>query len=198
MILDKEQRLDAANLIRGRHYTQSVPSGKSHYSGYETALVVWAIPANKNISSFLVGKPGVVWELARLWAPDGHEKSLLTRAIAEAVVDLQVVEREVAAVVSYADPFVGHHGGVYRAASWVYCGRTAETRFYKRGDTILPRRAFHSGKRGLRKEEIEALGYAQVKGVGKERYARGLTKWARKEIHRRFVVPSNILARIGA
>lgn len=172
--------------IINHHYTQSVPSGKSRYFVVEDAIVVFSIPANKNISRWLVREDNVVWELSRLWAPDGHEPNLLTRAVASTVKALRAVEPSVSALVSYADPNVGHEGGVYRAASWVYLGQCEETRAYRGpAGEIVSRRAFHSGNRSLRKAEIEALGYIQLKLPGKHRFARGLTAKARRRIAER-------------
>jgi hypothetical protein len=157
-----------------------VPSGKSHYVRYGDALVVWSIPANKNIAKFILGWQGNVWELSRLWAPDGHERNLLTRAISEAVWLIKGLEQP-DALVSYADPNAGHKGGVYRAASWIYHGKSEEVRTYRAPNgTTVARRAFHSGRRALRKAEIEALGYVEMKLPGKERFVRPLSRRARK------------------
>ena len=60
------------------------PERQSDYVSFGDALVVWSIPANKNIAKFILGFPGNVWELSRLWAPDGHVKNLLTQAISAA------------------------------------------------------------------------------------------------------------------
>ena len=171
------------------HYTRSVPSGKSRYYAVGDAIVVFSIPANKNISRWLVGEDNAVWELARLWAPDGHEPNLLTRAVAAAVKALRAEEPRIAALVSYADPNVGHEGGVYRAASWAYLGQCEETRAYRGpAGEIVSRRAFHSGSRSLRKAEIEALGFVQLKLAGKHRFARGLTAKARRRIAERTAI----------
>ena len=76
LVLVGEARPEAIKTIKRRHYTRSVPSGKSHYMRFRDALVVWSIPANNNIARFVLGwDGGVVWELSRLWAPDGHEKN---------------------------------------------------------------------------------------------------------------------------
>lgn len=172
--------------IKRHHYTHSVPSGKRLAYTFEDAIVLFAIPANKNISSWLLGRPNVVWELARLWAPDGHRANLLTEALAAAVRRFRVEHPTVEALVSYADPNAGHLGGVYRAASWVYLGQCEESRNYRGpGGEIVSRRAFHSGSRSLRKAEIEALGYAELKLPGKHRFARGLTRKARRAIEKR-------------
>lgn len=181
LLLD-DARLAAIGTIKKRHYTRSVPSGKSLYFAYENALVVFSLPANKNISTFLVGEANVVWELARLWAPDGHRKNLLTQAISAAIAALRALVPTVIALVSYADPNVGHLGGVYRAASWVYLRQSEETRVYKKGRCVLPRRAFHSGSKSMTKAQIESKGYRQVKMPGKHRFAKGLTAKARSRI----------------
>lgn len=178
-------RDEMVRVLRENHYTGSVPSGKSHYLFFGGAIIVFSIPANKNIAAFLRCKS--VWELSRLWAPTGHEENLLTRAISWATREFKLIEPGVDALVSYADPNAGHLGGVYRAASWLYLGQCEEARAYRRrlDGAIAARRAFHSGKRGLKKAEIEALGYEQLMLPGKFRFARGLTKKTRKTIAHR-------------
>ena len=176
-------RTEMVRIICDQHYTRSIPSGKSIYFNYNDAIVVFAIPANHNISKFLVGQPNKVWELARLYAPDGHQRNLLTQALAATVRMFREQQPNITALVSYADPNVGHLGGVYRSASWVYLGQSEESRNYRAKDgTIVSRRKFHSGQQGLRKIEIEALGYEQLKLPGKHRFVKGLTKRTRRLI----------------
>jgi hypothetical protein len=184
MLLVGDDRGQAEKTIREFHYTRSIPSGKSYYVRHGEALVIWSLPAN-----YFAGRhfmPGVgdpkVFELTRLWAPDGHERNLLTKAIAEAVRVLKQVEPAIDLVMSYADPSAGHEGFVYRAASWIPVGRSEEVRAWchKDGGPIVPRRAFHSGSRHLNKPEVEALGYVQLKLPGKHRYVRPLSKRARR------------------
>ena len=164
-----DERTQAQETIKRNHYTRSVPSGKSHYVQFGDAIVVWSIPANKNIARFVLGWPGNVWELSRLWAPDGHEKNLLTQAISAAV---KMIVRN-----------AGHKGGVYRAASWIYHGKSEEVRTYRAPDgTTMARRTFHSGRKGLRKVEIEALGYKEEKLPGKERFVRPISKRAARTL----------------
>lgn len=172
-------------LIEQKHYTRSIPSGKSHYFYWRGVIVVFSIPANKNIGPFVLKRPCVCWELARLWAKDGHRKNALTEAIAMSIRGLRRAEPDVEVLVSFADPNVGHEGFVYRAASWVFTGQSEESRAYQDGDgQIHPRRSFHSGGRGLTKAEIEQAGYTQVRRQGKYRYAKGMTPKARREIRR--------------
>src|SRR5262245_10101984 len=86
-------RARAEETVCREHYLHSVPSGKSWYCGFEDAIVIWSIPANMNIASFVLGRPGKCLELARLYAPDGHRKNLLTEAIAFAVKIINQIER---------------------------------------------------------------------------------------------------------
>jgi hypothetical protein len=184
-LLAGEARRLAENTIRARHYTQSVPSGKSYYVAYNDALVVWSLPANYRARDcFLPGVGGaVVFELTRLWAPDGHDRNLLTRAISAAVGDLKFEVPDVDLVFSYADPNAGHSGFVYRAASWIEIGRSEEPRAWRKADgtgPIIPRRKFHSGGKHLNKPEIEAMGYVQLRLEGKHRFVRPLSRRAKR------------------
>lgn len=171
----------AKTLISQHHYTRSIPSGKSHFIGHRSAIIVWSVPANKNCASFLL--PGIVsprvWELSRLWAPDGHEPNLLTAAIRQAVRLIVRLEKP-DALVSYADPNAGHHGGVYRAASWRYHGQSDESRVYERDGVLYPRRAFHSGSTFKLKCELESEGFRELKAAGKHRFVRPISDRARR------------------
>jgi hypothetical protein len=176
----------AIKLITANHYTHSVPSGKSHYYGCDQAIIVFSLPANYNTSTYLLGRPGnLTWELSRLWAPDGHPPNLLTAAICEAVHAFRTDEPDVIALVSYADPNAGHHGGIYRAASWLYLGQTENRCWVDSQGKVIPRRSFHSGHSFLTKPQIQAMGYTEVNLPGKHRYAKGLTRGARRLIERR-------------
>ena len=173
---------DARRIIRENHYTRSWPSGKSWVFRYEDALVVMSIPANYNTARWLGVPRNRVWELSRLWAPDGHRPNLLTEAISRAVRAFHALDLA-DAVVSYADPTASHHGGVYKAASWTQLGQSEEGRAYRdTGGRIIPRRKFHAGTSFTRKAGILALGYAEVMVPGKLRFARGLTRLGKRAV----------------
>jgi hypothetical protein len=159
-------------LIMRHHYTHCFPSGKSQLYLFEEAILVFSIPANPCLDRWLGCK---TWEFSRLWAPDGHKPNLLTQAISYAVKEFKQLKLA-DALISYADPNVGHCGGIYRAASWVYLGQSEETRAWSDGFNILPRRAFHAGESHSNKAQIEAQGFVQLKLKGKLRFAKGLTK----------------------
>lgn len=181
-------RKAAADLIIRCHYTHSVPSGKSRYFLFDEAIIVFSLPANNNVSRFLLGAaghPGNTWELSRLWAPDGHEPNLLTRAISQSAAAFHEAEPDALALISYADPNVGHAGGIYRAASWIYLGQVEDGRYYRSPDgQVVPRRKFHSGKGFTRKPGILDLGFTELTLPGRHRFAKGLTPGARRLIRK--------------
>ncbi len=166
-------RAKAKTAIAENHYTRSIPSGKSVYFDYRGAVIVFSIPANQFIAKYLGFSE--VWELSRLWASDGHPPNLLTEAISASVASFRRMFPKVEALVSYADPNAGHHGGVYRAASWIADGQSEEGRAYKAADgKIMARRAFHSGSSGMTKAEIEKAGFTETKTAGKIRFVKPL------------------------
>ena len=182
------------------HYTHSIPSGDSLFCQYQGAIVIFSRPANNQVSRWLLGEDNLVWELSRLWAPDGHEHNLLTQAVSAATKDfLATLRREgiarPQALISYADPNAGHSGRIYHAASWIYLGQSTETRIYQTTDGLrMARRAFHCGDRFLTKGQIEALGFTELKQPGKHRFAKGLSGWARKKINRLAAVSATVLS----
>lgn len=171
-------RPDAEAIICSSHYLRSFPSGWTYCYHHDAAVVVFSIPANKNLGAYLFEGQVEVRELARLWAPDGHRPNLLSEAMAAA---LKAVRRDAGceAVISFADPNQGHHGGVYQAASWIYTGQSEETRVYITPDgRTLSRRSFHSGS------ESKKPNIKPVRLEGKHRYVRCLTRTSRRLLKR--------------
>ncbi len=171
--------------IEDFHYLGTMPSGKTYIFMFREAVCVYSIPANKNIGRFLFGIDVDMWEFSRCWAPNGHDPNLMSQAIAATIKMLVRAEPTAAAVVAYADPNVGHSGGVYRAASWVFTGQSEESRYYvgPDGETVS-RRSFHSGTTQLTKAQIEARGYSELRRPGKLRFVRGLKPWTRKALRK--------------
>jgi hypothetical protein len=84
-------------------------------------------------------------------------------------------------LISYADPNVGHGGGVYRAASWIALGQTNTSEVYrdKDGRLVTWRMIRHRQKR-----KTLADGYERLYLPGKHRFARGLTRLGKQAIAR--------------
>lgn len=184
-------------LIATNHYTRSLPSGDSVFTQFENAVLVFSRPANKNISRWLLGGDNLVWELSRMWAPDGHRPNLLTQAIPICIKQFQLtLVREGVpipeALISFADPNAGHSGRVYIAASWVFLGESEETRLYRDPEgKLVSRRSFHAGPVGMKKADIEALGFVELRRPGKRRFAKGLNRWARGKIQNHAARPTD-------
>jgi hypothetical protein len=159
------------DVIRERHYLRKWPSGKSHVFRFEDAIVVISIPSNRNAARWLGVPDGRLWELSRLWAPDGHRKNLLTQTMAYVV--RQVRQLDLGDVLlSYSDPAAGHRGTIYRAASWTCLGRSQESRGYLTPDgRTLTRRGLWS----VAKREHSTPDYPTVRLGGKLRFAYGIT-----------------------
>lgn len=166
-------RSTAKAVIEAEHYLHSFPTGWTQSYQVGDVWIVFAIPANKNLEPFLFKGPVGLRELSRLWAPDNHAPNALSAALARAIRSLRRDVPACEALVSFADPNVGHLGGVYRAASWLYTGQSHERRRYATPDgRIVARRAFHSGAQSMRPT------LPMTKVAGKHRFVRLLTRRA--------------------
>lgn len=167
---------EAKAIIIPNHYTHSFPARWSRTYRVDAALVTFAYSANPWLEKFLFHDAVGLLELARLYAPDGHEKNLLTRAIATAIRQLRIDVPGCEAIVSFADPLHGHHGGIYQAASWLYLGRSINPLAYRASDgSIMSRRSFHDAQGAYRPE-----GFEKVKTPAKHRYCKPITSRAKR------------------
>ena len=180
----------AKSLVLVNHYTHLLHSAKNHYLAFGGAIIIWAIPANPNIGTFLTGESCNVWELARLWAPDGHRRDLLSQAISHAVKWICKAEKP-DILISYADPNAGHIGTVYRACSWIFDGQTDESRnFINEQGTRFGRRSFHNGPKMFTHDQIKKKGYRLEHLPGKFRFLKPITKKAKLAVNKRISPPT--------
>jgi hypothetical protein len=93
-------------------------------------VIVFALPPRETMKRY----GGVTWELARLWIEDDVPQNAETYVIGRAVRYIRTHHVNVKALVSYADPSVGHAGTIYSAANWVSDGRTDQERKTPRFD----------------------------------------------------------------
>lgn len=108
---------------------------------------------------------GETWELGRLWVADAEPRNTESWFIARAVRYVRRFHRQVVALVSYADPSVGHEGIIYRASNWLRDGRTDEERVTPRFDYEV------AGKRFSRRAHVPRGAVAtRVARVSKHRY----------------------------
>lgn len=91
---------------------------------------------------------GKTWELARLYLLDEIPCNAETWLIGQSVKWIKRHRREVACLVSYADPSAGHAGVIYKAANWKADGRTDDERKTARCDYYDGRTGKKYGRRG--------------------------------------------------
>jgi len=112
-------------------------------------------------------------ELVRI-AMTNHDAPV-SRIVRLAVLFLKKNSPELRLIVSFADPNAGHHGGVYQAGNWIYCGQSAKKFDYvgPDGKTYLSRQVSESGVVRQFGKVTKVYKRSQCKAVpvpGKHRY----------------------------
>lgn len=111
---------------------------------HAVGVIVFALPPRETAKRY----GGVAWELARLWLMDDVPQNAETFLISRAVRYIKRYHKEVCALVSYADPSVGHSGVIYKAANWTADGRTDQERKMPRFDYADAATGKHYSRRG--------------------------------------------------
>jgi hypothetical protein len=111
--------------VENWHYSQCLPAGKlvkvgAWEGGKFIGVVIFGRWANNNLCKpyGLTQMEGC--ELVRI-ALTKHD-SPVSRIAALAMRFLKLQSPGLRLIVSYADPEQGHHGGIYQAGNWIYCG----------------------------------------------------------------------------
>ena len=91
---------------------------------------------------------GKVWELARIYLLDEIPRNAETWLIGKSVKYIKRNHKDVAHLLSYADPSAGHSGTIYKAANWRQDGRTDDERKSPRCDYYDERTGKKYGRRG--------------------------------------------------
>ena len=112
--------------------------------------------------------------MTRVALSPGH-RTPVSRVLRIALMFLRRQSPGLRLVVSYADPFEGHHGGVYQAAEWTYTGRTSPdwAVIDTAGKRHHSRVASEKGTKtqfGLRKRVIRPSEGQRIELPGKHRY----------------------------
>jgi hypothetical protein len=116
------------------HYADSFPSGKTAKFGvWEdnkfVGTVIFGSGANKNMSSSIELQTTEVCELVRVAL--AKHKTPVSRILSICMKMIVKKYPGLKAIVSYADPNAGHHGGIYQAGNWIYFGKTAPVDYYR-------------------------------------------------------------------
>jgi hypothetical protein len=111
--------------VENWHYSEVLPYGKIVKVGaWESGTFIGVVLFSPGACSY-IGRPfGLTQfeccELVRI-ALKKHS-SPVSRIAALAIRFLKAQSPGIKLIVSYADPEQGHHGGIYQAGNWIYCG----------------------------------------------------------------------------
>lgn len=129
-----ELRLDwctheaAKYAVENWHYSKSLPPPPHNLVGaWENGKYIGAVIFSRGANNNMLAPYGLKiiegCELTRVALRE--HKTPVSRIIAIAIKFLKSRSPMLRLIVSYADPNVGHHGGIYQAGGWVYCGKSS-------------------------------------------------------------------------
>lgn len=114
--------------VRRWHYSRCLPAGKMvRYGVHEDGNFVGVVIFSRGASVPMFKSWGVqqseMAELTRVAL--GDHRTHTTRIISIAIRLLRKACPGLHLLISFADSMQGHHGGIYQAGNWVFCGSTA-------------------------------------------------------------------------
>ena len=112
------------------HYSRCLPAGKlvkigAWEAGKFIGVVIFGRGASPTLGKKFLLEQDQCVELVRI-ALRNHTVAV-SRIAKFALHWLQKANPNLKLVVSFADPDKGHHGGVYQAGNWIYCGDSPST-----------------------------------------------------------------------
>lgn len=131
--------------VENWHYSECLPAGKlvkvgAWESGKFIGCVIFGRGANNNMAKPYGLTQLECCELVRI-ALTKH-LSPVSRIAALAMRFLKSQSSGLKLIISYADPEQGHHGGIYQAGNWIYCGRSqAQQEVIYKGEVMHKRTA---------------------------------------------------------
>jgi hypothetical protein len=166
------------------HYSRTLPTGKNNYIGvWEDGEFIGAIIFGLGASASLCKPYGLgvfeVCELVRV-ALRKHDTPV-TRMTAIALKLLRQKNPGLRLCVSFADPYQGHHGGIYQGGGWIYTGTSATSTMYRLPDGTMTHERRWSGQ-GWNAKRTPPAGTVKIKVPGKHRYLMPFDQEIREQI----------------
>lgn len=163
------------------HYSGCIPKSKLvkfgvWEDGSFRGVLIYGVGATSDLVKRYGLAPQQGCELVRI-ALRGHQTSV-SRMIS---ITLKMLKREFSGlrlVVSFADPYQGHHGGVYQASGWLFCGNTQSSDEYIYKGKRWQGRSFRNSHKGMEKHPDVQV----VRGSSKHRYLMPLDAAMRAQI----------------
>lgn len=150
----------AKHAVENWHYSQCLPAGKlvkvgAWEDGKFIGVVIFGRGANNNISKPYGLTQLECCELVRI-ALTKHTVPV-SRIASVAMRFLKSQSPGLRLIISYADPEQGHHGGIYQAGNWIYCGRSnAQQQVIHKGKLMHKRTAadLFGTIKGMKKSKV--------------------------------------------
>jgi len=171
------------------HYSKSVPVPPLFKIGvWEHGKFVGVVIFSRGASSNLL-KPYHLsqtegCELTRI-SLSNHEAPV-SQIVKIAIAFLKKNNNKLRLIVSFADPQYGHHGGIYQAGNWIYCGDTSSgLEYYYKGKRLHSRQVSEKGwniQQGAKRKTVRPSQCQVIKTKGKHRYLMPLDKSMRKQV----------------
>jgi len=163
----------AQDMVRQYHYARGGSNTAVYVHGLfpkdsdECAGVVWWLPPTRVAAESVNRKRWKqVLSLTRMVMLPDVPRNACSFLLARAVRAIRQDGRFVS-LVTYADESLGHMGGVYRAANWVYVGRTGP---YPRWQTADGAQVAAKATVNRTKAEMLALGHTRTGAFYKHKY----------------------------
>jgi len=142
-------------------------------NGKFIGVVIFSRGANNNLLKPYGLKINEGCELTRI-ALTKHEATV-SKILSIAIKFLKKSNPKLRLIVSFADPNHGHHGGVYQATNWVYCGEIEPgfSYFDANGKRWHSRQVSEKGyniQQGKVRKAVKPSECVKVKQQGKHRY----------------------------
>lgn len=167
------------------HYSKRMPVGKSVKVGaWENGKFIGCVIFAQGNTPTLGNAYGLTMlqcsELVRV-ALTSH-KTPVSRIVAIALKLLKEQCPGLRLIVSFADPAQGHHGGIYQAGNWVYCGDSAPSLQWFHEGRWKHNREVTSGAFGNTSKIKNYTSLPSRESAGKRRYIMPLDDEMRKQI----------------
>ena len=165
------------------HYSKSIPVPPlvkigAWEDGKFIGVVIFSRGASSNLMTPYGLKQDEGGELTRI-ALTNH-KSTVSKIVKFALIFLKKNSPNLRLIVSFADPQYGHHGGVYQAGNWVYCGDTAPgLEYWHKEKRLHSRQVSEKGwniQQGKQRRTVKPSECQIIKTKGKHRYLMPLDK----------------------
>lgn len=173
------------------HYSRTMPVSKSARLGVWEhgkfiGAIVFALGASANLGTPYGLKGTQCCELVRV-ALTAHENAV-SKMLSIAMKMIHRQSPGLRLIVSFADTYHDHHGGIYQAGNWVYAGRTTSSAMVKLldGSLVDPRRFNGHGNKnakwGKQPQKAMPAGAVVIKTPPKHRYLYPLDNAMREQI----------------